>query len=209
MKIYNVNDIDLNEIVFSQPKANVMGGQSVYLSMPNDDKIIVQTPKVQLPYGISTFNNRHSVNFVFGSATPTTKRFVDFLQKFDDLSVSRACVESSNWFGKKIDKTIIKDLYNSQLKHTKDGDGMRAKLIMKNNEFVGDVFDFNKQPITIQAVQPGSTVQAIIECVGMYFINKEFGITWKVVQLKLQPNNKITGYSFVDDEPEHDEAEPA
>jgi len=53
--------------------------------------------------------------------------------------------------------------------------------------------------------------EAIVELVGLYFVAKEFGMSWKVVQLKVFPSERLKGYSFLcdsDEESDQSDAEP-
>ena len=54
----------------------------------------------------------------------------------------------------------------------------------------------------------GCSVEAIVELTGVYFVAKEFGLSWKIIQLKVFPNNKLQGYSFVSDSDDDSDAEP-
>ena len=49
---------------------------------------------------------------------------------------------------------------------------------------------------------------AIIQCTGVWFVGKtQFGLGWKVVQLKTFKNQKLVGYSIIDDDPEEETEE--
>ena len=57
MKIFNIADLDVSKFTYSEPKVNAMGGQSVYITANSDgDKIIVQTPKCGIPFGLNAFD---------------------------------------------------------------------------------------------------------------------------------------------------------
>ena len=126
------------------------------------------------------------------------------MQSFDDNNAKVAHENSMSWFKKSLDTSVIDELYRSTLKTQKNyAPIMKVKMPTRHDVFLGDIFDQNKEKVDISSIEKGCSVQAIIECVGMYFVAREFGITWKVVQLKVYPPNKLTGYAFVDeDEPE-------
>jgi hypothetical protein len=213
MKIFNIEDLDVTKFVYSEPKINAMGGQSVYISANElNDKIVIQTPKCSLPFGLNSFDangeTKYSLDISLrGDHTPM-QNFKSFLQNFDDNNSNVALEKSNSWFKKQLDSSVIDEIYRNTLKTQKNyAPLVKLKVPTKNGKFLGDVFDQNKNKVDLSCIQRGCTVQAIIECVGMYFIAKEFGITWKVVQLKVYPPNRLSGYAFVDDNSD-EEVEP-
>ena len=53
-----------------------------------------------------------------------------------------------------------------------------------------------------------SDCQCVLELTGIYFIAKEFGCTWKVMQMMVFPVKTLSGYAFVDSDDEQEDAEP-
>lgn len=212
MKVFNVSDLDVSKFVYSEPKTNAMGGQSVYISAnEHGDKIVLQTPKCAVPFGLNTFeppkggDKKYSVDLSLRGNSPPMQNFTKLIQDFDDHNANVAVQQCQSWFKKHLDESVIDELYKSTLKTQKNhAPLMKVKLPSRNDEFLGDIFDKNKNKIDMSAITPGCTVQAIVECVGMYFIAREFGVTWKIIQLKVYPPNKLIGYAFLDDEPDED-----
>lgn len=210
MKIFNINDLDVTKFTYSTPKVNAMGGQSVYISAnENGEKIVLQTPKCSIPFGMNIFetqsgDKKYSLDLSLRGDSPPMQNFISFMQSFDDNNAKVAHENSMSWFKKSLDTSVIDELYRSTLKTQKNyAPIMKVKMPTRHDVFLGDIFDQNKEKVDISSIEKGCSVQAIIECVGMYFVAREFGITWKVVQLKVYPPNKLTGYAFVDeDEPE-------
>ena len=209
MKIFNIDDLDCTKFNYSEPKINAMGGQSVYITTGTNEKIIVQTPRCALPFGLNVFESNQGKKYSLdlslrGTSVPMAK-FTKFIQCFDDNNVQQALNNSEVWFKKHLDESVIDELYRSTLKTQKNhAPIMKAKLPTRNDIFLGDIFDQNKNKVDMNCIQKGCSVQAIIECVGMYFVAREFGITWKVIQLKVYPPNRLTGYSFVDEDSDED-----
>ena len=214
--IYKIDDIDVQSLIYSAPKPSPMGGQSVFVNMPSQEnpKIVLQTPRCSLPFGLSEFaisggEKKHSLDLNLGSTTVAMQKFVKFLSDFDAMNKEAATQNSQAWLRKRVDSSVIQELYRPQLK--KQGESyppnMRAKFPTKKDVFLGDIFDANNDPVQMDAIVPGCHVDAILECVGMYFVAREFGVTWKVLQLKVYPPQKLVGYSFVESDDEED-AEP-
>merc|ERR1712028_122738 len=45
----------------------------------------------------------------------------------------------------------------------------------------------------------GAKVQALIQCVGLWFAGGKYGCSWKVLQIKVTPPQGVSGYSFIED----------
>ena len=213
MKIFTLDELDVSKFVYSEPKINAMGGQSVHISAnENNEKIVLQTPRCALPFGLNSFEangeTKYSIDASLRGNGANMKNFTSFVQSFDDRNIVVAGEQCQSWFKKHLDTSVIDEIYRNTLRTQKNhAPLMKFKLPTRNGAFLGDVFDQNKQKVDLSCITKGSSIQAIIECVGMYFIAKEFGITWKVVQLKVYPPNRLLGYAFVDDDSD-EEVEP-
>ena len=209
MKIFGIDELDCTKFNYSEPKINAMGGQSVYITTETSEKIVVQTPRCALPFGLNVFESNQGKKYSLdlslrGNSAPVCK-FTKFIQDLDDHNTQQAFKNSESWFKKQLDESIIDELYRSTLKTQKNHCPiMKAKLPTRNDVFLGDIFDQKKCKTNMDCIQKGCSVQAIIECVGMYFVAREFGITWKIIQLKVYPPNRLTGYSFVDEDSDED-----
>ena len=85
---------------------------------------------------------------------------------------------------------------------------MKVKVPWKDGKFDCDAYDSKRQLIQddlSNVLVKGSQVQALIQCVGIWFAGGKYGCSWKVVQMKVTPPAGIHGYSFIDDS--EDEAE--
>ena len=138
----------------------------------------------------------------------------------DEKLVNDGVTNSMTWFKKKKQtKEVCKALYAPQIKVSKDKNGepdgkypptMKVKVPWKDGSFQCDAYDSKKQLITddlSNVLVKGTQVQALIQCVGMWFAGGKYGCSWKVVQMKLTPPAGIHGYSFIDDSEDEGEAD--
>lgn len=202
-------NVDVQSFVYSEPKPNTNGGQTVFINDANRNKIRIHTPKCYIPFGISEFNKKYSLNFSLNSDTDAMKNFKKLLKDIDNNNIKEGVKNSEKWFNKKYNETTINELYNTCIKQTNPNypPNFKAKLPCKNGNFEGSIYDTNRNEISMCKIQKGCYAEAIIELSGVYFVNKEFGISWKVIQLKLYPTEKICGYSFIDSEDDSSDAE--
>lgn len=210
VKVLNVKDIDVEKLEYHDPVNGKFGGKSLRVSY-RGDKIILEVSKCDLPFGVneyeSPYGKKYSLDF---SLTESNQDFISFVQKFDDMNVKKGYENSVEWFSKDLDEDIVDQLYKKQLRQTSNYPPlMRAKII---NNAVGPlctVFDKNKNVIDLHSVRKQSEVSAVIELTGIYFVAKEFGVTWKLLQLMVYPKLDMTSYAFVDDSDEDiEDAEP-
>jgi len=230
------SDFKIENISFKEPKKNAVGGQSVLLNYTNDSAnkngpLIIQTPKMRIPFGIDiaeTDNGvkKYSINTSLANHDTNNtnlKVFTEIIRKLDINTKKFAEDNSELWFGKKHKSDVLEEFYKSAEKKSKNDkypSTLKLKLPIKN---VGDkqipqfdIYNDNKElinlvqdgEIDLSCLEKGSEVVAIIQCTGVWFVGKtQFGLGWKIIQLKIYKNQKIVGYSIIDDDPDEEEAE--
>tara|TARA_B110000977_G_scaffold201646_1_gene297465 strand:- start:9535 stop:10242 length:708 start_codon:yes stop_codon:yes gene_type:complete len=215
-------NFDVNELTFDSVKKNSMGGNVVYFKYENHPKIIMQTPAVSAPFGLSTYTDdktgavKYSIDISFRGMEedPKIQLFHDQMSAFDDFLMNAAVTNSKDWFGKKQSKEVVENFYRPLVKPSKDptkyAPTMKFKIMTKRDGTIDvDTYDGQKQKVNLQDVlTSGAKVQAIIEAGSVWFVNKTmFGISWKLVQVKILPSDKIAGFSFQEDSDEEEEEE--
>jgi hypothetical protein len=238
-KVIKADKFKASSVQFSDSvKVNKYGGKTVYANYAGGP-LRVQLPKMKLPFGVSKFQNpdkpeevKYSLEMSFAN---TPKNVLDELLEMEKKIISYAEEKSKELFKKQQSKELLKEFYKSFVKFTENEDGerdekyaprLKTKIYNEGNIFKVDAFDSEKDSngrypkISIteedvdEIIQKGSECEAIIECTGIWVVNKSFGVSWKLSQLKIYKNdNKLTGYAF-EDEPEeeltelhHDEEE--
>jgi len=98
-------------------------------------------------------------------------------------------------YGKKLSIDVINEMNNEY-----ECNEICAKFpileINGKHEFDGMIFDNAKKKIPLSKLKHDSDIQVVLELVGIYFIPKRFGISWKVVQIRSMPKTDLTKYSF-------------
>lgn len=208
------SSIEINQLRYSQPRNNTSGGQTIFVNQNMIFKpITIVLPKSYLPFGISNYNGRYSLQFSLKGDDPGMCAFKEFLNKLDLNNVQQAVNKSKTWFqGKTLSKNVVQELYNPSMKQNNDKYPpiFRAKFpVNESGVFMGDIYDTNKNIITQEAIVSGCELEVVVQLVGLYFVSKEFGVSWKVIQIKVHPNTRlIRGYAFIEDEEEMSDAEP-
>jgi len=230
------SDFKIENVSFKEPKKNAVGGQSILLNYMNDsaDKngpLILQTPKMRIPFGLDITEGdngvkKYSINTSLANDDTNNtnlKLFTEIIRKLDAHTKKIAEENSELWFGKKHKSDVLEEFYKSAEKKSKNEkypSTLKLKLPLKT---VGDkqvpqfdIYNDNKElmnliqdgEIDLSCLEKGSEVIAIIQCTGVWFVGKtQFGLGWKIIQLKTFKTQKIVGYSIIDDDPEEEEPE--
>lgn len=212
MAIYKANEIKVNDITYNAPKLNSHGGNMVALSY-NGSKIQMQIPKARLPFGLNSMTTengevRKSIDISFGGLeeNPALQEFYDFVRALDARHVDETAAKSETLLKKKMSKEVVQELYRPLINDKSEGKWpatMRFKMHTNTEgEFIGSIFSPGREKLTEADITKGSHASLIVECSPMYFVNKNFGQTWKVVQMKLYKKPSLNEYSFRDDEDE-------
>lgn len=207
---------DAAALQFGPVDKNKKGGKMVPLSAPSNDgskkRIMIQTPVVAVPFGVTPYQEAttgeiqsYSIDISFRNLD-TDPRIADFLarmRKLDDVLLDTAVKNSKEWFGKTMNKDVIKEFIRKMVKEHPSGQYppvMKIKVPVVNGEPTSQFYDENRQPVPIDYITKGSTLKMILELSPMWFVNKNFGVTWKLLQAAVVSRpRRLDSYAFCDD----------
>lgn len=209
-------NFDASEITFDSVKKNAMGGKVVYMKHNGQNRLTLQTPLLAAPFGVSGYTDdktgitKYSLDVSFKGVDdePKIKELHDKMESFDAYLIDAAVKNSKEWFGKKMTKEVVEALYRPLVKPSKDPEKyaptMKFKMPDKDGRILVKAYTSDKKEFDLDNFQPGSKVQALIECSSIWFVNKQFGVSWKLVQLLVSKPEKISGFSFIQDDDAQD-----
>lgn len=209
--------IDVSKLTYGNLRNLESGGKVVYIGY-DGKPLYIQTPEMVAPFGMSTWNadksylkDKHTIEMSFKGKEnrASLQYFYGFLEQMDNKIIDDAMSNAMTWFKKKFtSREVVEAVYTPMLKFPKDKDTgeitdkypptFRICPSMTDNKFACDVYDKNKQPISISNVEKGSKVTAILQCLGLWIAGGKFGCTWKVVQMKVVNPPSIKGFAFKD-----------
>ena len=209
-------DFDASKITYSDPRILDNGGKVIYVSY-DKKKLIMQTPEMDLPFGLSKWNNdgkasdKYSMDLSFkGKADrPVLNRFFNNMNTLSSKLVKDGFANCQTWF-KKSFKTedVVEELFTPIVKYSKDKNGEvndkyppTFKITIPHNgtNFMCDVYGNDESLIDLSAVETkGGKCSAIIQCVGIWVAGSKYGCSWKVLQMKVSPPTRIKGFAFKD-----------
>jgi hypothetical protein len=209
-------EFDASNITYSEPRILDNGGKVIYVSY-NKKKLIIQTPEMDLPFGLSKWNNegkaadKYSMDLSFKGkdGRDVLGRFFDNMKNLDGKLVDDGLANCRTWF-KTTHKSrdVVDALYTPLVKYSKDKNGdvndkypPNFKVTVPHNgtTFTCDVYDDTKKIVDLSTIETkGGKCSAIVQCVGIWIAGVKFGCSWKVLQMKVSPPTRIKGYAFKD-----------
>lgn len=226
-QIIRYNKFNTSKVTFTEMKQNRYGGKTVGVKY-NGKSLVLQTPKMYLPYGLSEYqvkdingnatgDVKYSLDLSFkgwnDEGDTPTKTFYNNMNKLDELLVSQGVENRVTWFKSKTHtKEVIEALYSSGVRLSKDRHTgevtdkwpptMKVKAWRNDNgSFKCETYNTNREQVDFEeTVVKGCYVQALISCSSVWFAGGKFGLSWQVRQMIVHPPMRITGYSFLDDE---------
>ena len=195
----------LDNLHISEYKDN----QKITLSTKDGKPMRVQTPRLYMPFGISGFtppvgNTKWNIDFSMKGHDEegNVKDFYETLQKTEAAIVEAVRAQSPNIFDREMTTEELLTMFNSNIKHSPDREPkfrVRVDTTM-GGELKASIFDKDKNSITTELKEKlyaRNSGVAIVEMNSMYFLNKKFGVTWKLHQLVVYEPQQLKGFQFI------------
>lgn len=215
--VLTVNDWNISNIRYMQPKVNDRGAKSVNIISTQTNRMLHITTPLMMTWGIADFVDDKgesdgrfsmSLNFPLGDyATPATNDFLNKFKDFENQILDDAVKYSESWFGEEMSREVIKHTFYPFLKYSKDKmtkkfdytkpPSIRAKVPNYNNRWSVEIYDTkgclifpcdNDNLTPMDFVPKKSNVACVIQCGGIWITPKAFGVTWKVNQIVVKPS---------------------
>lgn len=203
------SEFDPSLINFDPIARNRRGGKICYLSYgPDKRRICLQTPVCATPFGVSVFEDEktgeksYSLDLSFKdlATDPKMKKFYDTMNKLNEVILGKAVERSQEWFDKTMSKDVLGEFYRPLVKLPKDpkyNPTMKVKIPMRDGTPQSDLYSENRDKVPMDYLLKGSTVKCLLEVRTVWFVNKNFGVTWQLAQgAVVSRPQKLVGYSF-------------
>jgi hypothetical protein len=164
-------------------------------------------------------DGKFSMSLVFpsdGYETPATTEFLQKFKSFEDQILNDAVKNSEAWFGEEMSREVLKHTFFPALKYSKDKvtkkvdpskpPSIRAKVPNYGGKWGIQIYDTNPVPnmmfpcddvtkTPMDFIHKKSTVACLLQCGGLWFGGKGWGVTWKVIQAAVKPQETESLYS--------------
>jgi len=183
------------------------------------------------PYGLSVYTDEgtgrtsYSLDLSFDPDNADSVKFHEAMSQLDELVVNMVADNSKEWLGKKFNVAVLKEaLYKPIVRVGKEQypSTMKLKILTKSDgSFVPEAYNMQRERVSLDTIEKGQKVLAIIDLNQIWFIDNKFGVTIRLQQVLLEQSEKLPSFAFqgldlpetngvevdveIDEEPEIDE----
>jgi hypothetical protein len=212
------------QVRYMQPKVNDRGGKSINLISTQSNRSLHITTPLMMTWGISDYidektgesDGKYTLSLNFPNddySTASTATFLKKMKDFENQIIDDAVKNSEAWFGEELSREVTKHNFFPFLKYTKDKNtkkfdytkppSIRAKVPNYNNRWAVEVYDTtgklifpndNENMTPMDFIPKKSNVACIIQCGGLWFGGKGWGLTWKLIQCVVKPQEVQSVY---------------
>jgi hypothetical protein len=212
--VMTASNFKIDTISFGKHKPNVNGGYNIELTVGNgSEDIVIQTPKMRAPFGISTdktnpFKKSLDVSFQGVEANPSIASLRTLVENVDKMVIDYAFNNSKTFFKKELGREIIAEYYYSGIKKSKKeqySDTFKVKLLFlkpnpeknhPNGKYLTSFWSMKGEELTDTDLDRGDSVKCLIKPQMLWVANRSFGITWVCTQVCVVKQQKATGFAF-------------
>jgi len=226
MSVQRPAQVQLSQIVFSELK-KAGPSKTSYINYQNaqtgkQQRLIVQFPKMFAPFGASYYNPdntpisekmpKYNVQLSLDEKVKGVDAFTKLLSGLDKIVKKRA-LKNKDWkkqLPKGLDEAGLKYCYKPTIKpsgNEKYADSVNTKVPVdwNNKQPLLQLYGKNKDKLdvtfeTIENLLPKlSELKGLIQISNVWFVNKKFGVTIKLLQGMVYPKESLSGFSLLDD----------
>ena len=225
-------ELDFSCISYGKPRVtagkatmyNIVYSKNAAKDPMFNTNLVIQTPMMYVPFDINTFDNASGdgaqnksicMSFQNADVNPDIGNFLSIMKALDEKIKSDAVDHKFHDPKTKLDPSIVDILYTPILKQKGDYPAnMKVKLpVGQNGEFTFGTYV--KDPVTQQPnrvnlstlTTRGCRCKALIWASMVYMVNnKNFGVSFRMVQLEVVPPPVAPEYAFVSSGVEYDAA---
>ena len=158
------------------------------------------------PYGLSVYTDEtsgrtsYSLDLSFDPDNPESIQLLKAMTELDELVVNTVANNSKEWLGKNFNVAVLKEaLYKPIVRPGKEQypATMKLKILTKSDgSFVPEAYSMKRERVSLDTVEKGQKVVAIIDLNQIWFIDNKFGVTIRLQQVLLEQSEKLPSFAF-------------
>jgi hypothetical protein len=185
-------------------------GRKISLCTVEGKPARIQLPRMYMPFGMSGFtpavgNTKWNVDFSmkgYDEDGNYVKSFYETMLKIETHIIENVAKQSIEIFGKEMSVDELRPIFNSNLKYSEGREPkFRVKVDVSGAGVIKTgVFNSEKQHMKDEIVDKlyaRNSGVGIAEMCSVYFLNRQFGVTWKLHQLVVHEPQQLKGFQFV------------
>tara|TARA_B100000287_G_scaffold22983_1_gene22507 strand:- start:898 stop:1605 length:708 start_codon:yes stop_codon:yes gene_type:complete len=191
---------------FSKLRKNKNGGKTVYLNGGDNKKLYIQLPFMRSPYGLSAFTDEgtgrttYSLDLSFDPDNTEAVELQNKLKELDDIIVNTVAENSKEWLGKEFNVAVLREaLYKPVVRPGKEPypSTLKLKIATKpDGTFVPEAYNMKREAVSLDTIEKGQKVMAIVDVSSIWFIDNKFGATIRLQQALLEQSSRLPSFAF-------------
>jgi hypothetical protein len=219
--VLSINEWNPENFKCMQPKVTSLGAKSISLISTQTNRLLHLSTPLMMTWGISDFvdekgegGGKYTMALNFPSddyKTPPTDDFLEKIKRLENAIIDKAVEYSEVWWGETMSREVIKHMFFTILKYSKNKDtkkidttrppAIRVKVPCYDGKWNVEVYDTKSNmlfPSEDDSITPMdfvpklSNVACVIQCTGIWIGGKGWGLTWKLVQAIVKPRETQT-----------------
>lgn len=186
-------------------------GRKISLCTKEGKPLRIQFPRMYAPFGISGFTpevgqTKWSLDLAmkgYDEEGNYVKKFYETMRSFEEKIIEAVHSQSEAIFKRKLNIDEVRSCFFSNIKESVDREPkFRVKVdVGMDGKIKPHIYDEQKNPIGNVECKNGlysrNSGTAIVEINSVYFLNKKFGVTYKLYQLVTYEPQALKGFQFV------------
>lgn len=163
-----------------------------------------------MPFGISGFTpeigqTKYNIDFAMKGWDENdnfVKKFYECMREIEDKVINAVSEQSARIFNKHMSVDELRPMFNSNIK---ESPGREPKFRVKVDSTIDGkvkphVYNEEKNPM-VDDIRNGlyarNSGTAIVEMNSVYFLNRKFGVSWKLNSLVVYEPQRLKGFQFI------------
>ena len=185
--------------------------KKIIINAKDKTPLRTHTPRMYMPFGISGFvpevgQTKYNVEFSmkgWNEEGNYVKNFYDSIRALENLVILEVVQQSVDIFGEAKTYGDVQSMFNSNIKEDPEREPkFRVKVDTTYYSRIKPlIIDPEKNDIrkeVTNGLYARNTGIAKVEMNSVYFLNKKFGITWKLHQLMVFEPQRLKGFQFIE-----------
>ena len=220
--VINASEWNPSAIRYTPPKISERGAKSINIISSQNGRWPSVTTPLLMTWGVADFvdektgesDGKFSMTLNFPNtdyANATTDDFLAKVKAFENQILDDAVKYSEVWFGEEMSREVAKHTFFPVLKYPKDKNtkkvdltkapSLRVKVPNYNGKWNIEIYDTKNKRIfpsesaeitPMDLIPSKSKVACVIQCSGLWFGGKGWGVTWKLVQCVVKPQETLS-----------------
>lgn len=152
-----------------------------------DTNLMIQTPlNMRLPFGVSSFDNKLSLQLEFNMDDPEQAEFHRKMVEVDRMVLEAAVEKSADWFGGQKSRDVVQDKHVSIVKkdpRQRFPDSLKLKFRDNNGRSAMNVFNERQQPVGMEYLGRDCRVGCLVELNSVFISSGFFSSSLKIGQV--------------------------